>query len=95
MAAYILANVHVDDASSYGEYLKGVPETVTKYGGKFLARGGEVELLEGDGKPGRVVVLEFPSAADAKKWYYSPEYTALRSIRVANSTGTFFLTQGV
>ena len=81
MAAYIIANVDVKDPVAYEEYRKLVPATVLKYGGKFLARGGPFERLEGEWQPKRLVILEFPSLAEAKRWHGSEEYRPAKALR--------------
>jgi uncharacterized protein (DUF1330 family) len=86
MAAYVIASVNVTNPTAYEDYRKLVPDTLKKYGGKFLARGGEVEQREGAWKPHRVVVLEFADMAAARRWYDSPEYQTALKIRLANST---------
>ena len=74
MAAYVVAEVEVTDPVTYEDYRKLVPATVAKYGGRFLVRGGAVEVKEGGWQPKRLVVLEFPSMDQARQWYGSPEY---------------------
>jgi len=81
MAAYLIANVEVTDPAGYEEYKKQAPATIAAYGGRYLTRGGAREVLEGDWSPNRVVILEFPSMAQLKAWYDSPEYRPLRQIR--------------
>lgn len=95
MAAYIIANVEVTDATTYERYRKDVPATIEQYGGRFLVRGGAVEALEGDFAPKRIVVLEFPSLERAKAWWDSPEYRPLRALRQSASRGDLFLVAGV
>ena len=95
MAAYIIANVEIKDEARYAQYRAMVPATLQKYGGKFVVRGGAVETLEGDWKPGRVVVLEFADAAAARRWYDSPEYAPARALRQATSEGKLILVEGV
>lgn len=73
MPAYWIARVKVSDPDSYGEYAKRVPAAVEKFGGRFLARGGRVECLEGEAYP-RNVVIEFPDVETAVNCYNSPEY---------------------
>lgn len=85
MAAYVIASVNVTNDAAYEGYRKLVPDTLKKYGGKFLVRGGKVEQREGDWKPNRVVVLEFADVAAARRWYDSPEYQEALRIRLANS----------
>ena len=94
MAAYVIADVTVKDPEVYAEYRKQVPATVTKYGGRFLVRGGAFEVVEGDWRPGRVVVIAFPDLAAAKAWYGSAEYGPLVKLRQSASTGSLLLIEG-
>ena len=93
MAAYVIADVTINDPNVYAEYRSQVLATVTKYGGKFLVRGGPFDVMEGDWKPGRVVVLEFPDVATAKKWYASPEYAEAKAIRATAMDRCLFLAE--
>ena len=72
-AAYVIAEIEVVDPAAYEDYRKQVPAVIAKYGGKFLVRGGKVEPREGGWIPKRIVVVEFPSLAQAQKWYDSPD----------------------
>ena len=94
MAAFIIADVTVKDPDTYAEYRKQVPATVAKYGGRFLVRGGACEPLEGEWRPGRFVVIEFPDTAAAKAWYNSQEYGPLVKLRQTASTGHVILVEG-
>ena len=94
MAAYVIAEIDVTDAGTYGEYRKGVLATLQKYGGRFLARGGRAETLEAAGPAKRVVVLEFPSYERALEWYRSPEYAPLIRLRQKASRGRLLLVEG-
>ena len=94
MSAYVIAEIDVVDAAAYDEYRKQVLAVVTRYGGKFLVRGGKVEPREGGWTPKRIVVLEFPSMAQAQKWYDSPEYAPLIRLRQKASTGKLILVEG-
>jgi uncharacterized protein (DUF1330 family) len=71
MAAYVIADVEVTDPARYAEYRNKVPATVAAYGGRFLVRGGPHQVAEGSWHPHRVVVLEFPSMEQARRWYES------------------------
>ena len=95
MAAYVIAHIEVTDPDGYAEYVKGVPATIAKYGGRYLARGGATERLEGTAPVHRLVILEFPSSAKAREWYGSAEYRRLLAIRQANSRGEVTLIEGV
>src|ERR687894_3291285 len=74
MAVYAVVNVRVTDPNRYAEYRAKAPDTISHYGGKYLARGGAVEVLEGNWEPQRLVILEFESMERFKEWYKSPEY---------------------
>jgi uncharacterized protein (DUF1330 family) len=93
--AYLIADVDVTDAQRYADYTAQVPSTLEPYGGRFLARGGATEAIEGDWLPGRPVIIEFPSVDAAKRWYGSAEYQAILGIRHEASSARFVLTDGV
>ena len=95
MSAYVIANVTVKDPVRYEDYRRLVTPTIAKYGGRFIARGGRVEVLEGDWHPGRLVLLEFPSIEAAREWWSSPEYSEAKLIRQATSEGTLLILEGV
>jgi uncharacterized protein (DUF1330 family) len=95
MPAYFIVDIDVTDPTAFEEYRKAVPATVEKYGGKFLVRGGRMEVVEGSWRPKRVVVTEFPSLEQAKCWYDSEEYRALKARRLRTSKGNVILVEGV
>jgi uncharacterized protein (DUF1330 family) len=95
MPAYFIVDIDVTDPTAFEEYRKAVPATVEKYGGKFLVRGGRMEVVEGSWRPKRVVVTEFPSLEQAKRWYDSEEYRALKALRLRTSKGNVILVEGV
>jgi uncharacterized protein (DUF1330 family) len=95
MPAYVFANIQVDDPISYQRYVQVVPGTIEKYGGRYLARGGQVEVLEGEMQPGRTIIIEFPTFEDAQRWYSSPEYCAAKDVRQACAHADLVLIDGV
>jgi uncharacterized protein (DUF1330 family) len=95
MAAYVIAEIEVTDAAGYEEYRRRVPATVEQYGGRFLVRGGQAETVEGSWHPRRLVVLEFPSLAQARGWYDSAEYRGARAVRQRCSRGHVVFVEGV
>jgi uncharacterized protein (DUF1330 family) len=95
MAAYVIADIDVKDPDRYAEYRRMVPPTIAKYGGRFLARGGAVESLEGPWQPKRTVILEFPSVDRARAWWDSPEYAPAKALRRATSEGSLVLLEGI
>ena len=94
MPAYFIVDVNVQDSAGFEEYRKRVPATVEKYGGKFLVRGGKFEKLEGDWQPTRVVLTEFPSLEQAKRWYDSEEYRELKALRFKTARTNLILVEG-
>ena len=90
MSAYVVANVEVNDPEGYREYTQQVPGTLEPYGGRFVVRGGDLQVCEGSPLP-RLVVIEFPSAEQASAWYNSPEYQAIISIRHQNASCNFLV----
>lgn len=95
MAAYVFAEIEITNPEGYKAYTAVVLATIEKYGGRFLHRGGNVTPLEGEWPQRRRVILEFPSAEMARKWYDSPEYEKPMAIRKANSNGRLLLLEGV
>ena len=95
MAAYVLVDIEVTDAGPYDDYRRQVPPIVEKYGGKYLVRGGEVQTLEGDWLPRRLVILEFPSSDKAKEFYDSEDYRPLRDLRLSATDSKMVLVEGV
>jgi uncharacterized protein (DUF1330 family) len=95
MPAYLIVNIEVKDPVRYAEYVQGVPATIARHGGKYLARGGQAEQLEGEWEPKRVVLLEFPSYADAKEWWSCDAYRPLKELRRSASVGNILLVEGV
>jgi uncharacterized protein (DUF1330 family) len=95
MPAYVFANVRVRDPIGYERYKQMVPDTITQFGGRYLARGGRAEVLEGEMEPGRMIVLEFPSYEHAQRWYASPEYAAAKLMRQRCADGELVFVEGV
>ena len=94
MPGYVIADVEVTDPAAYEEDRKLVPATVAKYGGRYLVRGGPHEVREGSWAPKRVVVLEFPSVAEARRWYDSEEYRPARAIRHRAARSSVLIVEG-
>lgn len=93
-SAYLVADITVTDPSLYAEYGRLGQEILLRSGGRFLARGGAVERLDGTWEPVRVSVIEFPDLATARGWYDSPEYQAILPLRLASSSGSLILVEG-
>jgi uncharacterized protein (DUF1330 family) len=95
MSAYVIVNVEVHDPEAYREYVRLAPPTIGAYGGRYLARAGQTEVLEGTWTPSRLVILEFDSSARAKEWLDSPEYGAVKHLRHRFATSDMVLIEGL
>lgn len=92
--AYWIAHVTVSDPDAYRRYTEANGAAFAKYGGRFLARGGRAEVVEGHGQ-GRNVIIEFDSFEKAKACWDSPEYQHAKSFRLGAATGDFVIVEGV
>jgi len=95
MAAYIIIRLNTDNPQSLREYQAVTPPIIEKYHGRFLARGGDVETLEGPREERRIVIIEFPTLAEAKAFYHSPEYTVARKLREGKAVAEFIAIEGL
>lgn len=95
MPAYIVVNVDVKDADRYSVYKDMAPPSIAQYGGRYIARGGKCDVLEGSYQPKRFVILEFPSVEKARAWWASAEYADAKQLRQATSTTDMILVDGV
>src|SRR5262245_2894392 len=82
MAAYMIVEVETLDQALMDEYRKHTPGLVAKYGGRFVIRGGETQTLEGDWRPPRIVAIEFPDMAAARRFYTSEDYKPVLAMRL-------------
>ena len=94
MSAYIIADIQVSDPVAYDDYRPLAAASIARFGGRFIVRGGKVDLLEGEPQPERIVVIEFPDADTARRWYQSEEYQMALKIRQAASRGRVLLVEG-
>ncbi|MBV8183377.1 MAG: DUF1330 domain-containing protein [Hyphomicrobiales bacterium] len=94
MAGYLIANLTIHDPKLFEEYRREVAPLVTRFNGRYLVRGGKLRTLEGSAMFKRLIVLEFPSLADAERFYASPEYAPILKLRLASATGDVVLAEG-
>ena len=95
MPAYVIVEIDIADPVGYEQYKRLAGATVEKYGGQYIVRGGRTEVLEGDWKPNRVVVLQFDSAQRAKDWLNSEEYREPRKMRHRTAKTNMILVEGM
>jgi uncharacterized protein (DUF1330 family) len=94
MPAYIIVDIDILDPVGYEEYKSLAGATVEKYGGKYIVRGGKSEVLEGDWRPKRVVILRFDSIARAKEWLNCEEYREPRKMRHRTAKTNMIVVEG-
>ena len=95
MPAFVMVEIKIHDQDLYKSYTQLTPPSIAAYQGKFIARGGETTVLEGEWKPERLVLLEFPSVARAKEWWHSEAYSKARKIRQQAASTRMVLVDGV
>ena len=95
MPAYFVVELDITNMDAMADYRAAVPATLAQYGGRFLARGGATQLVEGGPEPKRIVILEFADAAAVKRWYNSPEYQKILPGRLNNAKCRAFIVEGV
>lgn len=95
MAAYVIVDIEVTDPGGYEDYRKLAAPAVAAFGGRFLVRGGLTATLEGNWRPKRVVLLEFPDVQRAQAWWASEEYSAARAIRQRTASTNMVVAEGI
>jgi uncharacterized protein (DUF1330 family) len=95
MPAYIIVQIDIKDPARYEEYKNLVPASIAKFGGKYIVRGGKVDILEGKWKPSRLVILEFESVQRAKDWWGSEEYREARALRHQIADAQMIVVEGL
>ncbi len=95
MVAYVVVNDEITDEGTFSEFRDRIAATVDAHGGRYLVRGGSVEVIEGSWSPDRLVVVEFADGDAARAWLNSPEYTDLRAIRKRSAKADVIVVEGV
>jgi uncharacterized protein (DUF1330 family) len=95
MPAYVIVETNVTDPEQYERYKEAAPASIASHGGRYVARGGELAVFEGDWNPARVVILEFPDLETAKRWYASEEYAEARKLREGAAVLKMVAVEGV
>ena len=95
MTAFVVVQESIENEDVFNQYRAKAPATIEAYGGKFLARGGNLEVMEGELPHKRLVIIEFPTRQDAIAWYNSSEYQEILPTRLSSSKGIFAVVDGV
>ena len=95
MPAYVIVETDVHDPDRYAHYMAASPGAVAAGGGRFVARGGELAVLEGDWQPPRLVILEFEDLESARRWYASEPYQETKRLREGAATLRMVAVEGI
>ena len=95
MPAYVIVETDVTDPERYEHYKAASPAAIAAGGGRFLVRGGELVVLEGDWRPPRVVMLEFEDLEAAKRWYESEAYQEAKKLRAGAASFRAIAVRGI
>jgi uncharacterized protein (DUF1330 family) len=94
MPTYIVGDIQITDPAAYQAHLPRALATIARFGGRVIAGGGKIDLLEGDPMPEQTFIIEFPTADVARRWYQSDDYQEALKIRLSASHGRVFLIEG-
>ena len=94
-SGYVIAQLKVTNPENYKEYVSQVSAVVKKFGGEYLVRNGEYQVVEGEDNFPRIAIIKFPTYEKALEWYNSDEYKPIKEIRLANSKGSNIVVRGI
>ena len=95
MAGYVIIHDEIQDQALFAEFRNKVAATIEAHEGRYLVRGGAIEVMDGDWDPDRIVVVEFDSTEQARTWLTSPEYTKIKQIRMKAANASVIIVEGV
>ena len=95
MSAYVIVDSEITDQAVFNDYLERVPAVVQAHGGKYLVRGGAIEIVQGDWTPRRLVVMEFETVEQARTWQNSADYAELKGLLNRSSNTAVVIVEGV
>lgn len=94
MPTYVVGDIHITDPVAYQAHVPQALATIARFGGRVIAGGGKIDLLEGGPMPERIFIIEFPTADAARGWYESQDYQSALNTRRSGSQGRVFLIEG-
>ena len=94
MPTYVVGDIHITDPATYEAHVPRALATIARFGGRVIAGGGKIDLLEGDPIPERIFIIEFPNADAARRWYQSEDYQEALKVRLSASLGRVFRIEG-
>ena len=94
MPTYVVGDIHITDPAAYQAHVPRALATIARFGGRVIAGGGKIDLLEGEPMPEQIFVIEFPTADAARRWYQSDDYQETLKVRLSASHGRVLLIVG-
>jgi uncharacterized protein (DUF1330 family) len=95
MPAYLIADIELKDSAAYQGYVREVSRLIERHGGTYLARGGQVETIEGEWAPRRLVIVRFPDMQAIRDFFADPDYQSVAEIRWKTATSNIVAVDGV
>lgn len=95
MTAYLISDVTVRDPAAFEEYRSRAARSIERHGGRYLVRGGAVEVLEGERRPKTIIIVAFPDADAIRRWYASPDYAEALAFRETGLDRSLIMVEGV
>ena len=95
MPAYLISDVTVKDAEAFQAYRTRAAISIEQHGGRYLVRGGPIDILEGSWASSTIIVVEFPDIEHARAWYCSPEYASALAFRDDALSRNLILLDGI
>ncbi|HVT05145.1 MAG TPA: DUF1330 domain-containing protein [Thermoanaerobaculia bacterium] len=95
MTAYVIVDIDVHDPVRYEDYKRLATASIAAHGGKYLVRGGKVDIMDGEWVPNRLVILEFADADAARKWFDSDEYREAKKARAESALANMIIVEGI
>ena len=94
MPTYVVGDIHITDPAVYQAHVPRAMATIARFGGRIVAGGSRVDLLEGEPMPEQIFIIEFQNAAAARRWYQSDDYQEALKVRLSASHGRVLLIEG-
>ena len=94
MKAYLVLDLSVNDFGGFKKYIAEIPAFIAKHSGKYIIQGVQPTIIEGDWKPERLVIIEFPEREKAEAFLGDPEIQNLFKVRHATTTSKLVLADG-
>jgi uncharacterized protein (DUF1330 family) len=94
MPTYVVGHIHITDSAAFQAHVPRALATIARWGGRVIAGGGRIDLLEGDPMPERIFIIEFATSDAARQWYRSEDYREPLEARLSASHGRVFLIEG-